>query len=158
MPTKTIRKFEGFCWVGIGIVICFFAWKIDLGSFQEPGAGFMAFVSGLFLTIVGFTMVLSRTLSKSSLGDGPDPGAAFRGISWSRLGYMMALLIAYAVFLNTLGYLLTTFLVMWGLFYDRKTKRWASSLLSSLVAVGVTYLVFEVWLRSQLPRGIFPWW
>jgi len=22
----------------------------------------------------------------------------------------------------------------------------------------VTYLVFEVWLKSQLPRGIFPWW
>jgi hypothetical protein len=47
---------------------------------------------------------------------------------------------------------------MWGLFYDQEKHNWATSLMASSVTVGGTYLVFEIWLRCQLPRGIFPWW
>jgi len=158
MLTKKFRKIEGFSWLGIGAVICFLAWKVHLGSFQEPGPGFVAFVSGLFISIVGLIMVLSQVLSRVSSDDGFDLGLAFRNISWLRLGYTMVLLFGYAVFLNTLGFILTTFLVMWGLLYDRKKNNWALSFLTSAVIIGVSYLVFEVWLRSQLPRGIFPWW
>jgi biotin transporter BioY len=70
----------------------------------------------------------------------------------------MALLLSYGLLLNTLGYILTTFLVMWGLFYHRDRSGWISSGLASLISVGLTYLVFQVWLRCQFPRGIFPWW
>lgn len=143
--------------MGIGVLISIFAWKAHLGSFLEPGPGFVAFASGLFVSIVGLIMILSQTLSKISRVDSPDLGPAFRNVPWSRLGYTMVLLFAYAVILNTLGYILSTFLVMWGLFYDREKNPWAFSMLISLLTVGASYLLFEVWLRCQLPRGIFPW-
>lgn len=158
MFTKKIIKIEGLFWIGIGAIICFLAWKVDIGFFREPGPGFVAFVSGLFISIVGLIMVLSRTLSNISHGDSPDLSLAFRNISWFRLGYTMVLLFGYALLLNTLGYILTTFLVIWGFFYDWEKNRWALSFLTSLVTVGGSYLVFEVWLRCQLPRGVFPWW
>jgi hypothetical protein len=49
-------------------------------------------------------------------------------------------------------------LAMWGLLFDWKKSSLASSFLSSLLTTAVTYLVFEVWLHCQFPRGLFPWW
>jgi hypothetical protein len=144
--------------MGIGVLICFLSWRIHLGSFQEPGPGFVAFVSGLFICGVGLVMVFSQIVSKISHDDGFNPGLTFQNILWRRLGYTMALLFGYAVILNRLGFILATFLVMWGLLYDRKKNNWALSFLSSLAMAGASYLVFEIWLRGQLPRGIFPWW
>jgi hypothetical protein len=158
MLTKRFRKIEGFSWIGIGVVICFLAWRVHLGAFREPGPGFVAFVSGLFIFIVGLIMVISQALPRISHDDRFDLSLTFRNILWPRLGYTMALLFGYAVFLNTLGFILATFLVMWGLLYDREKNNWALSFLTSLVIAGGSYLLFEVWLRSQLPRGIFPWW
>jgi len=57
-----------------------------------------------------------------------------------------------------LGYIVATFVLMLGLFYDRGTNRFLSSGLASALTVGVTYLIFVTWLRVQLPRGILPWW
>ncbi len=139
-----------------GAGIGFLAWKFRVGSFQEPGPGFVAFFSGLFLLGIGLVMFFSGAFSKIS--DRPDFGQVFQNISWSRLAYTMALLLGYALFLNTLGYILTTFLAMWGLFLDWKKSSLVSSCLSSLLTTAVTYLVFEVWLHCQFPRGLFPWW
>lgn len=157
MRIKQIRKVEGSFWIGIGVLICLLAWKSKLGSFREPGPGFVAFISGLFVSMVGLVMGLSEFLSKISLRSSADSNQTFSIASWPRLIYTMMLLLSYGLLLNTLGYLLTTFLVMWGLFYDREKNRLVSSCLASLASVGGTYLVFEVWLRCQFPRGLFPW-
>lgn len=158
MDTKRFRAAEAIFWIITGAVICLLAWKFHLGSFQEPGPGFVAFFSGLFVSGVGLVMFFSESLLKSPSGGGPDFRRVFHNVSWSRLLYTMALLLGYALLLNTLGYILTTFLAMWGLFHDWKKNRWVTSLLTSLLTTAATYLVFEVWLHSQFPRGVFPWW
>jgi hypothetical protein len=158
MRIKQIRKVEGSFWIGMGVLICLLAWKSKIGFFREPGPGFVAFISGIFVSMIGLVMGLSELLSKISLRSSTDLNQTFSIASWPRLIYTMVLLLSYALLLNTLGYILTTFLVMWGLFYDREKSRWVSSGLASLISVGVTYLVFQVWLRCQFPRGIFPWW
>lgn len=157
MLIRGFKGIEGFFWIGIGAALCLLAWKARLGSFQEPGPGFIAFLSGLLISIIGLVMLLSRALSKISHGHGPNFLVSFKNISWVRLGYTMALLLGYALFLDILGYILTTFLTMWGLFYKREKYAWALSFVPALITVGVTYLVFAVWLRLQLPRGIFSW-
>src|SRR4030067_3285810 len=113
MSAKRTRAIEGAFWVAIGAIICIFAWKAHLGSFLEPGPGFVPFLSGLFIAIVGLIMLLSQVLSKISQGNSLDLGLTFRHISWFRLVFTMVLLFGYAVFLNTLGYVVTTFLTMW---------------------------------------------
>ena len=153
---RQIGKFEGFVWVAIGITVCLISLPFGLGSFQEPGSGFIGFVCGLFLLGVGMIMLFPRLFSKISSSSGSGSDSTFRISSWSQLAYTVALLLAYGLLLDTLGYIVTTFLVMWGLFYDRHRRNWVSSCLVSLASVGVTYLVFEVWLLCQFPRGIFP--
>jgi hypothetical protein len=161
MVTKQTGKIEGFFWIGIGIIICALAWKVDLGSFREPGSGFVAFIAGLFFSVLGLVMVLSRIYSKVSMKAGPVSGQTFRGAPVLLLLFTVGVLLGYGLFLEILGYNVTTFLVMWALFYlfyEKGKGRVVFSFLVSIATTGVTYLVFEVWLRSQLPHGIFPWW
>jgi hypothetical protein len=155
---KQVGRREGILWMIVGGVICALSGRIGLGSFVEPGPGFVAFAAGVSLGVIGLIMVLSRPSVKCLSNED-------RGIDHSRwtfpkfrLIYTILLLAAYGLVLQPLGYLLTTFLAMFGLFYDRGTNRFVPSFLASLLTVGMTYLVFETWLRVQLPRGILPWW
>jgi len=116
----------------------------------------VAFVAGVFIAGIGLIMALSRAFSKIDRDEGPEWATAFRQVPWPRLLYVIALLFAYAVFLNSLGYVLCTFFVMLALFYDREKRNWSAALLKSLVVVICSYLLFEVWLSCQFPRGIFP--
>jgi len=147
---------EGIIWIIIGGAICFLSWRIRLGSFREPGAGFVAFASGICLVMIGVIMTLSRTFTKVSSDNGLD--RPFLKLPKFPLVYTVVVLVGYGLVLDLLGYLLTTFLVMFALFYDRGTNRLLPSALASLLTVASTYLIFETWLRCQLPRGIFPWW
>lgn len=158
---KGTRKIEGFFWLWIGFIICALAWKVDFGSFQEPGSGFVAFIVGIFLSVLGLLMVLSEIYSKVFRGGGPVSGKAFRGAPVFLILYTVGVLVGYGLFLETLGYNVTTLLVMWALFYlfyEKGKIRLVFSFLASLATTSVTYLVFEIWLHSQLPRGIFSWW
>ena len=161
MATKQTGKIEGFFWLGIGIIICGLAWKVDLGSFKEPGSGFVAFIAGLFLSVLGLLMVLSKVYSKVFHRVGFVSGPGFHGAPVLLLLFTIGVLLSYGLFLEVLGYNVMTLLVMWALFYlfyERGKYRVALSFLASLATTGITYLIFETWLRSQLPRGIFPWW
>jgi hypothetical protein len=157
-----LRLIEGPVWIAIGVVICAAAYATGLGTFREPGAGFVAAVAGLFIIAVGSVVSVTR-------GSGPEKEEKVKAISNStrmplvqcpafKMAYTVAILLFYAIFLNPLGYIVTTFIALFALFYDLSRRRWAVPLFASVVSVAVTYIVFEVWLKSQLPRGILPWW
>ena len=149
---------ESIIWIIVGGAICFLSWRIRLGSFREPGAGFVAFASGLSLVVIGVIMTLSKKFSKPASISDHSADRPFLRLPKFPLVYTVFVLVGYGLVLDLLGYLITTFLVMFALFYDRAANRFLPSVLASLLTVISTYLIFETWLRVQLPRGIFPWW
>jgi len=155
MQAKQLRRAESVFWLCIGTVICGLAWKTRIGSFHQPGPGFVALFVGLFLAAASLVMGLSAFRPEE--GKPSDPLAGFRDIYWFRLAYTVALLFCYALVVNALGYIVATFLLMWGLFSGGEKKRWAFGLLASVITTAASYLVFETCLRCQLPRGIFAW-
>ena len=160
MATGKIGKNEAVFWIALGAVVCFLGWRIKIGTFRAPGPGFFALVAGLALVVIGAIMLVPRAASSGQPGAGSNAGRAVltRGLLKWRLAATMGLLAAYAFFLDAAGYLLCTFLVMWGLFYDWGKNRPLKAFFASLATTAVTYLIFETWLRTQLPRGILPWW
>ena len=155
-----LKAFEGSIWIALGILISLLAYDTGVGSFREPGVGFIGLASGLFLIVIGSIMSIARRVNPQEEGKEENkpsvvttvPRPSFRFI------YTLALLALYALLLDPLGYVIATFLVMFGLFFDPVTRRWLPAVFASLVSVATTYIVFEIWLKSQLPRGIFPWW
>ncbi len=158
MIDREITSSEGAVWIAVGIALCILALKFSLGSFREPGPGFVVFLSGLLIVAAGVAMIISKALSKNKSHARSEAISAFHAVQWPRLTYTVGILVGYILFLNSLGYMLATFLLMWSMSYDWKKKNWTSSGLFSLITVIISYLMFEVWLRCQLPRGIFPSW
>ena len=64
-------------------------------------------------------------------------------------------LLAYATTMDYLGFLVSTFFFSFFLLRMIEPQRWGVVILESLLASGVSYLIFEIWLQAQLPRGIF---
>jgi putative tricarboxylic transport membrane protein len=63
-------------------------------------------------------------------------------------------LFLYAFFMETLGFIPITLLLFIFLLGMIEKKRWGFAVLVSVVVTGVSYLVFEIWLKSQLPKGL----
>ena len=154
-----LRVLEGPVWLLIGVIVTTWSFRTGLGTFKEPGVGFVAFASGLFIMAVGALVTVLRRPETQKIGTASGKThSRFLESAPFKLTYTLALLVFYALLLDLLGYIITTFAVLFGLFFDPVGRRWAGPLLASFLSVTITYLVFEVWLRSQLPRGVFPWW
>jgi putative tricarboxylic transport membrane protein len=135
--------------IGIGIALC--SLKYGIGTFHEPGPGFITFFAGVIL------IILSLGLFFSSLGDQEGRSGLknlWAGLETGKVLYVVVLLVAYLLLLKPVGFLISTFFLLFLLFrvkgsYGLKTI----FLLSSLVTLG-SYIIFEIWLKAQLPKGI----
>jgi hypothetical protein len=73
---------------------------------------------------------------------------------WKNLIWVLLALLAYAGILDALGFLLSTFLLLIFLFRSSLEPRsWPWAIGGSLIASVSCYVVFEMWLRTQLPKG-----
>jgi hypothetical protein len=59
----------------------------------------------------------------------------------------------YAIFMETVGFILITLLLFIFILGMIEKKRWFFTVFVSIVVTVAAYLIFEIWLKSQLPKG-----
>lgn len=136
-------------WVAVGILLCYGATRLGLGSVTEPGSGFIFFWSGLLL------VVLSLVVTAESLRGSAEPLQEMGRMNWVKIGLVLVSLVLYAFFLERLGFMLTTFAVLsflLGLIEGTNSGR--SFGVAAAAALG-SLAIFELWLKIRLPKGIF---
>jgi hypothetical protein len=132
----------------IGIAIMAGSFRYEIGSFESPGPGFVPFFSGLAMTIFSAIPILQ------SLKQGWMPlGSLWERAKWQRGVLVTAGLLLYCFFLNDLGFLLATLLLTIGFFRLLQKPNWKATLFAALMTTAGFYLLFQVWLKAQLPRG-----
>jgi len=152
---------DGLIWVLIGIGICFGSIKLKLGDFHTPGAGFLPFFAGALLTIFGFVLMVSTLLSQARR---QINGGSLKDLTrrhWkSFLNPLLtvAILLGYILLLDPLGFLLTTFVCLLLLFKLSEPRKWVMPTILSACTSVLSYLIFSVWLQSQLPKGLLKFW
>ena len=148
--TKTIAAGAGaFFWVAVGLLACYGASRLGLGSVAEPGAGFIFFWSGLVL------MILSLIVLADSVRSSEDTVREIPKINWPKITLVLFSLLLYAFLLERLGFVLTTFVLMSFLLGCIQGAGWFRSLGIAGAAALTTYAMFELWLKIRLPKGIF---
>ena len=156
---KKHDRVSGVIWFVLGISMCIGSIKLNLGSFHEPGAGFMPFLSGAFLGLFGLILIFSSTLrglwEKEHLKDKKIQVEKPVEKNWKNLMFVLLILFGYPLLLDTLGFYLTTFLFLFFLFKLKEPKRWLMPLIFSISVVILSYLIFELCLNCRFPRGIF---
>ena len=145
----TIISAGALFWVALGILVCYGATRLGLGSVTEPGSGFIFFWSGLILVI------LSCIVVAESLRNTEESVQETREMNWVKIALVLLSLVLYAFFLERLGFVLTTFVLLSFLLGWIERTNWARSLgIASATALG-TFVIFELWLKIRLPKGIF---
>lgn len=149
-----MRKWDGiasFLGMSLGVLLVISSLKLDLGHFNNPGPGFMPLGSGILLTALCFAYGVQSIWMKDydyKKKSSPWP----RGNLEKIIGVLIALFL-FTFLLTTLGYLLSTFLLMIFLFWVGDPEKWISTAIKAALTVLVSYIVFDKWLMIQFPRG-----
>jgi putative tricarboxylic transport membrane protein len=148
--TKTIiAGAAALFWIGAGLLACYGATRLGLGSVTDPGAGFIFFWSGVFLVILSL-IVLADSV-RSSEQSVRDTGE----MNWIKITLVLLSLVLYAFFLEKLGFVLTTFFLLSFLLSCIEDTNWIRSLGVASAAALACYAIFELWLKIRLPKGLF---
>lgn len=137
-----------------GVVLCLAAailWQgrgLSIGNLHAPGPGFFPTLVAVILIILSLSLIIAgnKKIEKSPF--------VYKQ-SGSRLILVFLSLLAYFFFLESLGFVVMSFLFMASLFVTVTTQKWYIALLWALVATGLAYFLFEVLLKSNLPKGVF---
>lgn len=136
-------------WTALGILACYGAIRLGVGTATEPGSGFIFFWSGLILVVLSL-IALAESLRE---GDAEKPGTG--ALNWRKIVLVLLALLLYAFVLERLGFVLTTFLLLSFLLGLIEGTHWGKSFGVAGAAALASYAIFELWLKIRLPHGIF---
>lgn len=136
-------------WLVVGFLICEESFRINLGNFRNPGPGFFPFGSGLVLRGLALVVMIN------GLGKGFGERKAFweERTRWPKVVLTLVFIFVYGLLLEPLGFLLTTFLMMGFLLRLIEPQRWRTVIAGAVLSALGSYLIFQVWLEVELPKG-----
>lgn len=145
------NQMSSAAWLGLALCIGVEVWrKLPVGEWQDPGAGFWPLGAALLLGGLSVVNFLKSSLEKSS----EDQESWYPRQRWRTIVSIMASLMAYVFLLEWIGFVLCTFLLLAYLFRSAEPQRWAVAIGGSALITAATYFVFDIWLKTQLPKGV----
>jgi len=135
-----------FC---VGLFIVLYAPQFDLGNLRSPGSGFWPFLSGLIICGLATTTILRAFFDKSAQVE-----KIWAEVKLLKLISTILILIAYAFLISLLGYIICSFFLILFLTRYIGSQAWPRSVLLGVLSSILSYLLFETWLKAQLPIGI----
>lgn len=139
-------------WVALGLLIAVVGSRMGLGTWAAPGSGFLPTLSGVALAVLG-TLVLFGEWQAGRVSRGPAAGLS--GVGAWRIGATTIALFVYGLLLNTLGFVVTTLLVLGFVFRFVTGLGWFATLVASSAATAFSYMLFAVWLKVPFPSGLW---
>ncbi len=144
-------QFSSLFWLFAGIMIALWSLRYGFGSLHEPGIGFITFFAGSILAVLA--LILFFTSFRLQKGGG-TLWNLWAGLDVRKVVYVLVLLTAYTVLLRPTGFLLSTCILLFLLFRVKGAYRLVTAIIFSILVTAVSYLIFDVWLQAQLPKGI----
>jgi putative tricarboxylic transport membrane protein len=150
MTTKkydiSIRVF----WVGLGCFVVIYSYTLGLGKLVNPGPGLLPFLLGLIFIILSSARLFMITCSVESA---KEPEEGHTKTEYWRLAMIVVGLLIWAMILESLGFLIATFILMTLLYRAAGFEKWWVASLWGLVTVLATYFIFT-YLGVRFPPGI----
>ena len=144
-------------WIGLGFFASIYAYKLGLGQLSAPGAGFMPFWLGIIIACLAFYKLITDVRIHAENAGTDEKNVSTVKPRYSGIGklvFVTIILFAYALLLEPLGYIVTTFFAMVLLLRFAGYTRWIFIVIYAAIIVGVSYFLFH-YLGVMFPAGIF---
>lgn len=134
----------GMIWLALGL---------PFGEIRKPGPGFFPFWLGVIMGAMSIGLIVQTTLANRTV-------RTIRNIleedaRWSKVLLVLVALILYAFLMDTIGFLIVTFLLMVVLLRFIEPQSWKVVIGWALAGSVGSYLIFEVWMKLRLPKGFW---
>jgi putative tricarboxylic transport membrane protein len=121
---------------------------LSIGSLHAPGPGFFPALIAAVLVVLSLYLMI-----KGGKREGEEDAVSAPAII--RMLVLFGALVAYFLLLEYLGFVVVSFLLMFFLFLWVGRQRWYVAFLSAVACIGLAYVLFDILLKSNLPRGVF---
>ena len=142
--------FSSLFWLLIGARVCYGGYDLELGTLHDPGSGFMFFWVGVIMIGLSLAILVKAMRGKAHPG---EMRSLWANVRWKKIVAVLAVLFLYAYFFNVLGFILSAALLLIFLFKAVEPQRWSVAILGAILSSVTAYVVFQLCLGSQFPRG-----
>jgi putative tricarboxylic transport membrane protein len=140
-------------WLLFSVVMSREAFHLPMGEMRDPGAGFFPLLIGLLTGLLAL-IALIQPLREKKEKDGVQASHSAGRFRWWNLVVILAALIAYAVTLTKLGFMINTFLFMLILLKVIEPQSWKKAILAASITAVASDLFFNLLLGAQIPPGM----
>jgi hypothetical protein len=143
--------YSGLVLVALSAGVAWHAVDLGLGVMRSPGPGFVFFWTAVFQLALALRMMVRGLRSRVAVAP------LWRGLAWGKVIGVTLAVVAYALLLERMGYLVTTGLFATYLFalLAETRRKWWAIVGGAAATTAITYLVFDRAFSVQLPKGIF---
>ena len=134
-------------WMILGGIVIGMSLKLGFGTLKKPGTGLVPLSAGGIILVSALVLFVSKARKKGE-------GVFFTRHEIRMYSLMTLVFIGWVVTMPFLGYLVGTFLSMYSYSKIMRLPGWGKPFLLSLGTTLFCYLLFDVWLYMDLPRGI----
>jgi hypothetical protein len=133
---------SGFFFFGLSLFLMWESLRVELGTFIEPGSGFLSFGVGSALCALSIVLIARGW----TVREAQKPHSR-------RVVLAITSLFIYSLVLNVLGFVVATFFLVGILFHLGQSRQWWYLIGMSAVVTFMAYLVFGVLLHVYFPKG-----
>jgi hypothetical protein len=138
-------------WFLFGVIVIIGSIPYGLGSLHRPATGFVPFLTGFAICILSGIGFIAGTKRQRK---GEKWKSAFKGLTWHNPLIAFAAIIVYALVIEWLGFLITSFLLVGFLLRVIIPQKWWVVIVGATLTSIIFYAFFQIWLGTQLPKGI----
>jgi len=134
---------------GVGLFFALYARRVEIGSWNEPGPGFLPFWAGTTLCVMAVGLFVGSLRRAGTLVPPFFPQID----SWKRVLATFLAMVVYMQILNLVGFTIATFIFVGFLVKFIFPQTWTRSIIVAAFSALCARLLFINLLKTQLPRG-----
>ncbi len=143
-------RISGIFWLCFAVLAIIESYRLGLGTLHKPGPGFLFLWVNIVLGIISLVVLIRAWTSQKEKG--PEP-AIFGTQNVLKIILVLASLFAYVLLMESVGFIPVTLMLFIFLLGVIEKKKWYYTAFVSILVTVISYLIFETWLQSQLPKG-----
>ena len=149
MKIDNTELWSGLVGLAVSVFVVWSGYSLKLGSINDPGSGYVMFYTGLLMIM--FSLI---TLYGAVKEGGPTFLSLWRDVLWTKPLIVIAFLVAFALLFETLGFLISTTILLIALLRVIDPVPWTRAVPIALLVPFICWYVLQKVLLIQLPSGV----